>query len=420
MAGANQTKPDADQRPFAFPLPPAYRLALGFVAGAISGPMLGTSASALQPLADLLLGALEAAGPPLAAFVLLSALVAFSARNLTRFAALSIAWFMATSLFAAALGIATATALSVGLGSDLLAGPPPAGPAGGASAADWVDRWGAIVRGWPAHLGFWSLFAILVARRLFGAMDRGDGERTGLLKHCVDVTFLILGRIMLFAPVGIFALAAITFSRLKLTAAAELLRVFAAVYSGQVILCFVAAGTLIALTRSRGPFFRRIGGALLTAFATGSSAATAPVEIASANEQAGIDREVAGLIIPLGLAVSKIGTAVFIAVVLVFAAASGPVGLTLPILLWLTLLAFAASVITPPISGGALVVLGLFSSDAFLPLPAIVIAATVPLIGKMNTPINSLGRLVSARVLSECQPVHFAAARQEADASSPG
>lgn len=403
-------KRQAERRPSALRNASALRLALGFVAGAVAGPLLGSSSGALQPVADLFMGALEAAGPPVAAFALLSSLVAFSSRNLTRFALMSIVWFMGTALLAAAIGTLSATALSVGVGYDLVAEPVAKGAAAGLGGADWFGRLSVIVRGPTAHIVFWGLFAILILQRRFGVSSRAEGGRPGLLKHCVDVAFLILSWIMLFAPLGVFALAAITFSRMQLTAAAELLRVFVAIYAGQAILCLAAAVMLVAITRSRGAFLKGISGALLTAFATGSSAATAPVEIAAATERVGIDRQVAGLVIPLGLAVSKVGTAVFIGVVLVFAAAAGPQDLPPSALVLLTLMAFAASVITPPISGGALVVLGLFSSDAFLPLSAIVIAATVPLAGKLNTPINSLGRLISARMLSDRQPAHFAEA----------
>ena len=408
-------KPQAERRPSALRNASALRLALGFVAGAVAGPLLGSSSNALQPVADLFMGALEAAGPPVAAFALLSSLVAFSSRNLTRFALMSIVWFMGTALLAAAIGTLSATALSVGVGYDLVAEPVAKGAAAGLGGADWFGRLSVIVRGPTAHIVFWGLFAILILQRRFGASSRAEGGRPGLLKHCVDVAFLILSWIMLFAPVGVFALAAITFSRMELTAAVELLRVFVAIYAGQSILCILAVAALVAITRARSNFFRRISGALLTALVTGSSAATAPVEIAAANERAGIDREVAGLVIPLGLAVSKIGTAVFIAVILVFAANAGPAGQTSSSLPWLTLLAFAASVITPPISGGALVVLGLFSSDGTLPMSAIVIAATVPLAGKLNTPINSLGRLISARVFSDRQPARVVEARTSSD-----
>ena len=103
-------KLDADGRPSAFRIAPAYKLSLGFLAGAITGPLLGASTGALQPLADVFMGALEAAGPPVAAFALLSSLMAFSSRNLTRFALKSIAWFMGTALLAAGIGILSATA----------------------------------------------------------------------------------------------------------------------------------------------------------------------------------------------------------------------------------------------------------------------------------------------------------------------
>jgi Na+/H+-dicarboxylate symporter len=205
---------------------------------------------------------------------------------------------------------------------------------------------------------------------------------------------------MLYAPVGVFALMAIAFAQFRIEAATELFKVFAAVYLAQAIICLSGVFVLWWTSHTLRGFIFAAGEALLTAFTTGSSAATIPVEIAAAEQRLAVDRELVGLILPLGLATYKPGSAAFLAGILVFAANATHQDPTLSALPWLTLLTFAASVITPPISGGTWVALGLIASITNMPMPAVAVAASIPMLGKLNTSINSMGRLVSLLVLA--------------------
>jgi Na+/H+-dicarboxylate symporter len=205
---------------------------------------------------------------------------------------------------------------------------------------------------------------------------------------------------MLFAPVGVFALMAVTFAQLPIAAATQLVMVLAAVYLAQAIICLGCGLVIWQSSPGVRAFLRGAGEALLTAFATGSSAATMPVEIAAAQERLGIDRKLVGVVLPLGLAVYKLGSAAYLAAVLVFAANATNLELTPAVLVLLTLLTLAASVITAPVSGGTLAALGLVVGGAGVPMSVVTLAATIPLLGKLNTPVNSLGRLTTAVLFS--------------------
>jgi Na+/H+-dicarboxylate symporter len=87
-------------------------------------------------------------------------------------------------------------------------------------------------------------------------------------------------------------------------------------------------------------------------------------------------------------------------VVLYFAATLAGLPLTPECLLALTLLALVASVITPPVSHGSLIALTLVFSLAALPPAGIAMAIAVPLIGKLNTPMNLLGRVLALRLMA--------------------
>lgn len=219
---------------------------------------------------------------------------------------------------------------------------------------------------------------------------------------------------MLFAPFGVFALIAVAFAQMRVSAVARLAMVLFAVYLAQAIVCVWCALALWWSSHTPRAFMRGASEALLTAFATGSSAATMPVEVAAAEQRLGVDSRLVGVILPLGLAMHKLGSAAYLAGVLVFAANAAGQQSTPEWLLWLTLLTLAASVITPPVSGGAFVALGFVAGGANLPMTAIAVAAGTPLLGKLNTPINSLGRLISVVVLAGCTRSLFNAAASTA------
>ena len=383
---------------------PAWWLVVGFGVGAGLGLGLGPTAIALRPLGDLFIAALTAAGPPVAVFALLSSLAALSSGRLRRFGLLSIAWFLATALAVTAVGTAIAFTMSVGVGFS----PGDADASGSVqmtpAALDISARFAAFLLGVGPHIIFWIAFLLLLVRKRGIALPANTHERPRLLDDCIDVTYAILRAIMLLAPFGVMALAAVTFARMNLSAAGQLVAAMIAIYSAQAV---VGCGGLIILAAAGWrplAFLRDTGGALITAIATGSSAATVPVEIATAEQRLGIDRDVVGLVIPLGLAVHKIGSAVFLAVVLIFAANATGIELNPLSLVWIAFLALVASVITPPISGGVLVALGLVAGPADLPMAVVLIAATIPFGGKLNTPLNSMGRLASAAVLSRYHP----------------
>ena len=67
-------------------------------------------------------------------------------------------------------------------------------------------------------------------------------------------------------------------------------------------------------------FFRRIRILMATAFSTSSSNATLPTTIRTAEEEFGIQKEIAGFVLPLGATMNMNGTALFEGVTVLFLA----------------------------------------------------------------------------------------------------
>lgn len=135
-----------------------------------------------------------------------------------------------------------------------------------------------------------------------------------------EVVMKMVDLIMLFAPYAVFALLAnviIAFDDTEI-----LLKLLA--YSGCVVgglflmICFYLF--LVAVFAKKSPtwFLQQISPAQLLAFSTSSSAATLPVTMERVEEHLGVDKEVAGFVLPVGATINMDGTSLYQAVAAVF------------------------------------------------------------------------------------------------------
>jgi Na+/H+-dicarboxylate symporter len=202
-----------------------------------------------------------------------------------------------------------------------------------------------------------------------------------------------LGWVMYYAPIGTFALAAVAFGTASPSLARGFLTTVVAVTAGHAVLLLSLAALLAFGRRGAWRTIWAAREALVTALATGSSAASLPVEVRVA-ERLGVARGQAGLAIPIGVTFSKVGSTCYIAGLTVM-------GLALtghsawPWLPLVTALAALAGLFTPPISGGSFVMLGFLFAETGVPLALVPLFTSVPFMAKANTPLNALGRLVA-------------------------
>ncbi len=384
-------------------------MAVAFLLGAAMGIALGPRALALQPLGDLLIRLLKMLVLPIVVSTILVGLSSISAAKLSRIGVGLLFWYTATASMAAALGVAVAHVIRPGIGLRL--------PAGQAEAArryspgdllSWIvpeNLFGSVAEGQLLPAIFFSiLFALAldsVRRSTWDGAARSAEALRQLFELCARSMYTILHWVMQYAPIGTLALISIAFSQYKLSAVAHFARVISAVYLAQALACALCLALLMAFRMEPFGFVRKARDALMTAFVTGSSAATLPVEMEVARHELKIDRSIFSFALPLGVSVHKIGTAAHLGVVAIFAANMAGSNLSPGREAAIALLAFLGSVATPPISGGAFIILGLVLQQAGLPLAAIGLVAGIPFLGKFNTPINSLGRLVSTALAAK-------------------
>ena len=217
-----------------------------------------------------------------------------------------------------------------------------------------------------------------------------------------EVMLKIVHWLMLFAPLGIFALLVNMvvnqntelFSQLGIFIFTV---IFLIMFHGLVvlptILFFLTKITPIHLWREGRPAF-------ITAFATSSSAATLPITLSVANDNFKTSKTVSTFVLPLGATMNMDGTALYEAAAALFIANLVGMDLTLAQQLILFFTAMVASIGAPGIPSAGMVTMAMVLQVLGLPLEALAILLPMDrLIDTFRTTINVEGDLVGTLIV---------------------
>ena len=195
-----------------------------------------------------------------------------------------------------------------------------------------------------------------------------DGASEAMMK----VTIIVMET----APVGVFALMASVMATQGLGVLQSLGTLAIALYLACAIHIVITYGGIIikgVLGLPFIPFMRGITDAQAVAYSTASSSATLPVTITCAEENLGIDKAVAGSVLPLGATINMDGTAIYIGMVALFGAQAMGVEVSLTqyvlVAVMATLVSIGAAGIPSAglfLSGLALAQVGIPEEQAFL------------------------------------------------------
>jgi len=246
------------------------------------------------------------------------------------------------------------------------------------------------------------MFALILGVALVVGGERFNHLRT-LLQEALDVTMLIVGWVMYLAPLGIMALL------IKLVVAQDIailhtLAKFSAVVVGITLLHgVVVLPLLLYLVTGKSPlwFFRGSREALLTAFATSSSAATLPVTMRS-TLQMQVKPEIAGFVVPLGATINMDGTALYEAIAAIFIANLMGVELSLVQQMIVFFTAMIAAMGAPGIPSAGMVTMVMVLQSVGLPAEAIAILLPIDrLLDTIRTAVNVQGDIVGSLVVQK-------------------
>ena len=172
------------------------------------------------------------------------------------------------------------------------------------------------------------------------------------------ICMIVVSWAMRLVPFAVFGLMAALLSRTGLEVFFGIGYYVLVVILGLVIL-MVFYMIIVAVIGKENPFkfLKAIKEPQLLAFSTASSAAVMPLSMKTADEKLGVSSNISDFVIPVGATINMDGTALFQCATTIFMAQAYGVELTIVNILLITVTVVAASIGTPAIPGGGVIIL---------------------------------------------------------------
>jgi len=335
----------------------------------------------------------------------------------------AIALYLGTTAFAVTLGLIVGTVLQPGVGVDysVATASSVASIEGRLELAQAADAGGiagkllAIIPANPvAAFASGDVLAIIFFAIMFGVgvlMAREKGEPVSrFFVSASDVMIRLTEIVMEVAPFGVFALMTWVMATQGLGILQNLLMLALALYVACIIHIVVIYGGLIRVVLNLPliRFFRGMLDAQAVAYSTSSSAATLPVTIACVTDNLGVNKSVAGSVLPLGATINMDGTAIYLGLVALFAAQALGIELSLGDYFVVALTATLASIGAAAIpSAGLFLAYTVLQTFGVTPEQGVLIVAFIfpfdRLLDMMRTVTNITGDAAVATAVAKWQ-----------------
>ena len=296
------------------------------MAGLALGVALGLAAPAAVPwvsfLGEIFVRLIRMLVVPIVLVTVAAGIASLSdLRRLGSIGGRAVLLFLATTVIAVSLGIVVGLIFQPGADVSLASATPHAlGPAKTA----YDTMMGIVPLNIFDALGRGDMLAILFVAVLLGAGTVAAGEAGAplatLLESASNVLLHIVRFAMEFTPFGVFALVAAAVAANGVAIFASIGILALCVVIGSLVQMLLVHSLLVRLVAHIpvSLFFRGIADALIVAFSTASSAATLPVAMRVAQDNLGIARPVASMVLPLGASIGKDGTAMYVGLLSMF------------------------------------------------------------------------------------------------------
>ena len=258
-----------------------------------------------------------------------------------------------------------------------------------------------------------QMLGLIFFSLLFGYfMTRIAGPPAQVLKDFWEGIFAVMMKItdwvMLFAPLGVFALVAKVVASTGFAAFQPVLTFLLTVLGALAIHLLVVLPLLLRLLGGVSPLrhYQAMTPALLTAFSTASSSATLPVSMDCVENRAGVSNRTTSFVLPLGATVNMDGTALYECVAAMFIAQAYGLELDFATQFTVVLVALLTSIGVAGIPAASLVAITIILTAIGLPVEAVgLILAVDRILDMCRTSVNvfsdSCGAVLIGRLEGE-------------------
>jgi Na+/H+-dicarboxylate symporter len=401
------------------------KVLIGLFAGLAVGLALGPAAGWVEPRTGVLIGGwLALPGqlflasiqmiviPLVFASIILGLASSENADQLKQLGLAVVAYFVATTAIAAAIGLWIGSVLKPGL--LIKATAMTVSPADEAVRVAELPKLaelpevvigllpgnplGSMVEGEMLQV---VIFAVIVGIALVTMPPTQSKPMLELLGSLQQVCMTVVRWAMWLAPIAVFGLMARLMTQLGVGALLGMANYVLTVLAGLALL-FIFYLVIVAVIAKQQPlmFLKGTRELLLLAFSTSSSAAVMPLSIKTAEEKLHVRPSIAQFVIPLGATINMNGTALYQGVATVFLAQVYGIDIDLGGMILVVALAVGASIGSPATPGVGIVILATVLATVGIPPEGVALILGVDRILDMSrTAINVAGDLVASQVM---------------------
>jgi Na+/H+-dicarboxylate symporter len=312
-----------------------------------------------KPLGDAFVRLIKMLIVPLIATTLVAGVTAMGdPKRLGSLGVRTISLYLLTTLFAVSLGLIMGTIIKPGVGVEY-----------GVASTNDLEAVKGEMKSAEAAGGLVERMLNIIPANPVEALANGDVLPTIFFSILIGVGILMLGPagdplkqffdsasevvmkitmlIMELAPYGVLALMAWVMSTKGVEVLTNLLWLAVALYAACFLQIVFVYGGLIIQVILRLPakqFFRGIADAQGVAFSTASSSATLPVTISCAEKNLGVEKSVAGSVLPLGATINMDGTAIYLGLIALFGSQAAGFDLTMTQYMMVAIMATLVSI----------------------------------------------------------------------------
>jgi Na+/H+-dicarboxylate symporter len=349
---------------------------------------------------------------PLIFTSIITGLVSNVTDNLKSFGLKLLAYFLFTTVVAILIGVFFALVFEPGvyfgkLGSFVEAGSPQVTPKGevtlnipqSISNLIPVNPLESFLTGEMLSVVIFTIIIGIAITQLDGGMSR---PLIRFVEAIQKICMIVVGWAMRLVPYAVFGLIA---ALLSSTGAAIFLGLgyymMVVILGLFVLLMFYMLVYFLFTRKNPLSFLKTIKDAQLLAFSTASSAAVMPLSMKVADEQLGVSSRVSNFVIPIGATINMDGTALFQCITVLFMAQVYGIELAPFDIILIIVTVVSASIGTPAIPGGGVIILTTVLSSSGIPADGLLIIIGIDrILGMFRTAVNVTGDLTATAIFN--------------------
>ena len=254
--------------------------------------------------------------------------------------------------------------------------------------------------------------SILIGYFVTKISPEGKAAILPILKGGYEITLKIMRVVIMFAPLGVFAIVAKQFADagdvgglLK-----NMLMYVVTVTAGLLIQTFVTLPLLLRFMGKVNPVkhFRNMGVPLLTAFSTASSGATLPLTLQAVKEKDGVSSKVTDFVVSLGATINMNGAALLESVAVIFIAQVYGVELTVLQTVIISFMSLLCAIGSAGVPMSAMVMMAIILNVVGLPAEGIGLVIGVDrILDMLRTAVNVYGDTCVAVIVGKSEGEHL-------------